>query len=106
MPSITMTNCPTCGCGGGGEGDWCVALVTAYGKNYYEEDSQFEERTEYAGISSQSSFQIGASVSEKTGAIYTGFHGLITEVQSISCYQNIVDANNALTQNNLYFEFE
>ncbi len=103
MPSITMTDCPDCGCGGS-SGDFCVGLVTVNGRS--DDDAPYEERTEYAGISQRVAFVIGASMSEKLNGEATGFHGLITEVQFVTCYENIVDAILALSQHNPHFEFE
>ena len=105
MPSIMMTDCPDCGCGGS-SGDDCIALVTVYGKNYFDEGSQFEERTEYAGINVRSAYQIGVSLGDMLSGDYTGFRGTISEIQFIQCYENIVDAINALNQHNPHFVFE
>ena len=105
MPSLIMTDCPDCGCGES-RGDDCIALVTVYGKNYFDEGSQFEERTEYAGINVRAAYQIGVSLGEMLNGEYTGFRGTISEIQFIQCYENIVDAIDALGQHNPHFVFE
>lgn len=105
MPSLVMTDCPDCGCGESG-GDWCVGLVTVYGKNWWDESSEYEERTEYAGVNLRPAFQIGVGLSEMLNGDHTGFHGTISEVQFITCYENINDAIAVINQHNPHFVFE